>query len=146
MDHVLQALDEHIAHQEWLLKLEKAAKETAEQERDAVINDRDDARQTALRLKADNERLDCANKALVEKTDSQRDVIVTLRNQLSDYSEKAECPNFPKYPIGYRIKQNDNPDDDIVVTAHLYQTECGEETECLSEQEIEQEIHDNARP
>jgi hypothetical protein len=34
MDHILKALDEHIAYQNWLLKTETAAREKAEKEQD----------------------------------------------------------------------------------------------------------------
>jgi len=43
MDHLLKALDEHIAHQDWLLRCEKNAKEELEKEVD--------------KLKAENHRL-----------------------------------------------------------------------------------------
>lgn len=36
MDHLFKALDEHIAHQEWLLKCERNAKEALEKEGDAL--------------------------------------------------------------------------------------------------------------
>ncbi len=36
MDHLFKALDEHIAHQEWLLKCERNAKEALEKENSAL--------------------------------------------------------------------------------------------------------------
>ena len=36
MDHLFKALDEHIAHQEWLLKCERNAKEALEKEAEAL--------------------------------------------------------------------------------------------------------------
>lgn len=36
MDHVLKALDEHIAYQSWMLKCEKSAREELEKEADKL--------------------------------------------------------------------------------------------------------------
>ncbi len=36
MDHLFKALDEHIAHQEWLLKCERNAKEALEKEAEVL--------------------------------------------------------------------------------------------------------------
>ena len=44
MDHILKALDEHIAYQNWLLKCEISAREELEKEAD--------------KLKSENRRLD----------------------------------------------------------------------------------------
>ena len=48
MDHLFKALDEHIAHQEWLLKCERNAKEALEREAEGL---RGENRRLSLLLK-----------------------------------------------------------------------------------------------